>query len=123
MDEQYNFLLGHENNMDNEILKNIKKETEKSDYGSITYKLKGTKNVMGYSHLINNWILICNVPSEETYLELKKQLLFSIAVILIVVIAITGGATYLVRAILKPIIKLTEIIKNTSNFDFTKKIR
>lgn len=122
MDNQYNFLFGNKKNMENEALKDLEKDIKENNYGSIVYKSKGIKNIIGYSRLRNNWILVCNVAKEETYLELKEQLIFTILATVIVAIVINFLALLLIRGILNSITSLTEIIKNTSNFNFTKKL-
>lgn len=125
-DENYNFLfhptLSPKDNLksiDNDNFKYVAEEINKKNSGIFKYKFNGVNKLLGYSHLSNGWILVFTVPVSEVYSSLKTQIVLTIITMLLSICIIIAIALYLGKSISTPIVKITQLIKNTANFNFT----
>lgn len=125
MNENHNFLI-HSNFDINDNLKLVHKgkmkflseEINKEDSGVIEYKRNKKGEILGYSYLNNNWILAFVVPTSEVYSSMNIQIILTIIIVFLSICMVILIALYIGKTISKPILKITYLIKNTSNFNF-----
>ena len=92
-------------------------EMDKYDSGILEYKYADKDKIMGYSHLSNGWILGVAPPIEEIFnpinnLKIKLTLITLLGSIIAILIAL-----YIGKSIAKPVIKVTELINKTADFN------
>ncbi|MBF8983811.1 SpoIIE family protein phosphatase [Lutibacter sp. B2] len=128
MNNDYNFLV-HPNlkPKDNfrlivsENYESLTKEIDTKNSGIMNYKINKVEYIFGYAHLCNDWILAFVVPKSEVYSTLNSQISNTIIAIFLSTWMITLVAIYLAKSISNPIIKMTQLIKNTGKFNFSDK--
>lgn len=125
MDSHYDFLIHptykSEDNLkliDNGKFKFMTEEMDKKNSGIINYTYKGKARMLGYSHLSNSWIIGFTAPISEIYSSLKKQIFLIIIAIFLSIGSIILIALHVGKSISKPIVKITQLIKNTAQFNF-----
>ncbi|MCM1992698.1 SpoIIE family protein phosphatase [Oceanirhabdus seepicola] len=104
--------------IENGSLEFLTKEIEKKESGVIKAKGKLKEKILGYSHLSNGWILVFEVPIYEVYSSMRIQMFVNFMTIFLSVFIIIPIALHIGKSISKPIVKITELIKNTSKFNF-----
>ncbi|MGF7059420.1 methyl-accepting chemotaxis protein [Brassicibacter mesophilus] len=126
LNDKYDFLihqtLTHEDNLntiEDGKLKYITDIINENDTGIVEYKLKGDDKVLSYAKLNNGWILAIAPPLDEVFAPVNnlRNSIFVIEVfgiILFILISLFIG-----KSISKPVIKVTELINKTANFDLT----
>lgn len=124
-DENYNFLIhpifkpkDNLKSVENGNFKFVAEEMNKRDSGIIKYKVYKKDKILGYNRLSNGWILGFVVPTDEVYAPLKAQIIMITIAIHLAIGIIILIALYLGKTISKPIAKITQLIRNTSNFKF-----
>ncbi len=125
MNEDHDFLI-HPNlklgdnlkSVYNQKFKFLSEEIDKKKSGIIQYKLNKKNEILAYSYLNNNWILVCVVPINEVYSSLKIQIVLTIIIVFLSICMVILIALYIGKTISKPILKITHIIKNTADFNF-----
>ncbi|MCT4621108.1 MAG: methyl-accepting chemotaxis protein [Marinisporobacter sp.] len=104
-------------NIENGKFKFIADEINKKDSGFIKFKFRGKDKVIGYAHLKNGWVIAVGPPIKEILKPIGDlritiaQTLFFIIILFIII------SLYIGKSISKPIIKVTELINKTANFD------
>ncbi|MCT4595499.1 MAG: cache domain-containing protein [Anaeromicrobium sp.] len=125
MNKEYEFVIhpifnGEEdlNSIHNGRLKYISEEMDKNTSGVINYEYDGKVKMLGYSHLNSGWILGFTVPIVEVYSSLRIQLIMTLMALFISMGITFLIALYLGKSISEPIVKITQLIKRTSRFNF-----
>ncbi|WBW95371.1 SpoIIE family protein phosphatase [Oceanirhabdus sp. W0125-5] len=123
--DDYHILIHPQYDME-DSLKNIKNgelqvlidEIEKNSFGVKKINIKSREEILGYSHLSNGWILFFSAPLDEVYSLVIMQIFVNSITIFSSVFIIIPIALRVGKSISKPIVKITELIKNTSKFNF-----
>lgn len=99
--------------------KYITDEISKNDTGIVEYEYEGQDKVISYAKLNNGWILAV-APSLNEVLAPVNNLRNSIIIIEIVGIILCIIISLLIgNSISKPVVKITELINKTADFDLT----
>lgn len=85
--------------------------------GVISYTYQGQREILSYDHLNNGQILLAVVPRDDIFSGLTGYIQYLVIVILVGVALAILGAYWMGDRITKPILKVTEIIEKTANFN------
>jgi methyl-accepting chemotaxis protein len=93
------------------------KEIDKADSGMLQWTFDGVVKFASFSHLSNGDILVITVPRNEVLAELNGLTTLLMIIILLGILISALVAWFLGARISKPILKVTELINKTAQFD------
>lgn len=128
LDEKGNFMIhpkyniqNNLNTVDNGALKGVFDEINKNKESKTPYSYTFTsiKKELSYRKLSSGWTIVLAAPESEIFHQ-SNNLIKIISIFIVLGIILAGGAAlYLGNVISKPLIRITHIIKKSSQFDLT----
>lgn len=100
-------------------LKVITDNMSKKQSGVVEYNLNGNQKLLAFSHLSNGWILGVAPPLNEIFEPIDQLKIFIIILTIIGIGLSILLALFIGKSISKPIVKVTELLNRTKNFDLT----
>ncbi|MBC7960028.1 MAG: methyl-accepting chemotaxis protein [Vallitaleaceae bacterium] len=94
-------------------------EINKNDAGVYSYSIDGVKQVSGYAHLKNGYILGVTVPEKDISKGIRDLTLFIVIIVLIAILISGGAAYYLGNVLARPIKQVTSLLKAAEKGDLT----
>lgn len=129
VDDKHNFMIhpkyGIKDNLttvDNGSLKALSNEISRNKNTSTpyNYKFNGINKELSYKRLSNGWTIALAAP-ESAIFKQSNGLIKVISIFMIIGIILIGASSlYLGNIISKPLVKITKIIKKSSEFDLTE---
>lgn len=98
-------------------LKVVTDNMSKKQSGVVEYNLNGSQKLLAFSHLSNGWILAVAPPLNEIFEPIDQLKIFIIILTIIGIGLSILLALFIGKSISKPIVKVTELLNKTKNFD------
>ncbi len=126
LNDRYDFLIhsiftqnDNFSTVDDSRFKYITDKMSKNDMGIVEYEHQGKNSAISYAKLNNGWILAISAPLDEVLepvYNLRNSIIIveGFGIILCIIISLFIG-----KSISKPVVKMTDIINKTANFDLT----
>lgn len=106
--------------VENEVVKGLVEQLNKGLHPAddvTSYEFKGVIKYAAYSILSNNDILVISADEKEVFDSIKRITVITVILIFISVVLASVIAFVIGKIMVKPVVKLTEIIKNISEGD------
>ena len=94
----------------------------KDESGSLKTEFEGEKKFMGYTRLINGWILITSIPQKEIFKDMNYGILYAFIAIIIGLIVSSKIATLISRKISEPVILATHFAEELALGNLDEKL-
>ncbi|MBF8983912.1 hypothetical protein IZY60_10210 [Lutibacter sp. B2] len=104
-------------NVENGSIKFMADKMDKNNSGVIEFEFEGEDKVISYAHLTNISSLAVGPPKDEIFKPIQNLKIIITQIILLGIVIFIIISLYIGRSISKPIIKVTELINKTANFD------
>lgn len=111
--------------VENSVVKGLVKQLEsgeKPETSVVEYEYKGATKYASYGILSNNNILVVSADKTDALAASNYMLMLGISADVLVFFVCVIFALFAVRLIVNPLLKLTGVIRETSNLDFTDDI-
>ncbi|MCT8978007.1 methyl-accepting chemotaxis protein [Clostridium sp. CX1] len=103
--------------IDNGSLKFLTEEINKNKSGIVDYKYQNNNKILVYTHLVNGYIMLVDVPQREVLKQMNIVILLVILFIIIGIVTAVIVARIVGKVIANPIMEVTELIDKTAKLD------
>lgn len=98
------------------------KQAIEGNFNSTKYSLNGINGLAVYNYIPSlNWGTVITMPNSELYEGFNKILLYSMAVIIVIVLVTLIASFYILKRIANPIAKIVELTQSVSDGNLTIK--
>jgi diguanylate cyclase (GGDEF)-like protein len=97
-------------------------EMRREDSGCLVVEFEGEKKLLGYTHLINDWILVTSVPQRIIFEDMQSGILYALIAIILGLIVSARLAVEISKKISEPVILATHFAEELAQGNLDGKI-